>query len=382
MKQRIAILGSTGSIGTQSIDVISKYTDLYTIEILTAHSNAQLLIEQARKYLPNTVVIADTSKYGFVNDSLSDLPVKVFAGHNSICDVVCGDSVDIVIAAMVGFAGLKPVINAIENKKKIALANKETLVVAGSIIKKLSLQHNVPVIPIDSEHSAIFQCLMGEYGNEIEKIILTASGGPFRNKSMEELKLVSVNEALHHPNWNMGAKISIDSATMMNKGLEVIEAHWLFDVEPQKIDVVVHPQSIVHSLVQFADGSVKAQMGLPDMHLPIQYALSYPIRLQNNYQRMYLPPIKNLEFFEPDVNKFSCLTMAYNAIHKGGNMPCVLNAANEIAVQKFLNHKIRFNDISEIISETMQKASFINTPSLEDLFLSDEESRKIAFNIL
>ena len=381
MKKRIAILGSTGSIGTQALDVISRYPDLFEAEVLTANTNADLLIEQARKFNPNTVVIADEQKYKFVQDALSDLPIKVFTGNNSIADVTEGDTVDVVLAAMVGFAGLYPVLRAIKKGKKIALANKETLVVAGSIINKMVQENNVSIIPVDSEHSAIFQCLSGEYKNEIEKLILTASGGPFRKKTKEELTNVTVKEALAHPNWCMGPKITIDSATMMNKGLEVIEAHWLFGVPAEKIEVMVHPQSIIHSMVQFTDGSVKAQLGVPDMRLPIQYAFTYPGRLENDFPRLDLFKIQNLEFEKPDTAKFACLLLAYESLKKGGNMSCILNAANEIAVQKFIGGETSFASIPEIISETMNKASFIKEPSIDDLFKSDEEARKIAKNI-
>ena len=380
MKKRIAILGSTGSIGTQTLDVISRYPDLFDAEILTANTNAELLIDQSRKYLPNTVVIADENKYKHVQEALSDLPIKVFTGSKSIADMAASDSVDIVLAAMVGFSGLYPVLNAIEHGKRIALANKETLVVAGAIIQKLAQEKNISIIPVDSEHSAIFQCLVGEYKNEIEKIILTASGGPFRNKSRNDLTNVTVAEALAHPNWCMGPKITIDSATMMNKGLEVIEAHWLFNVSAKNIEVAVHPQSIVHSMVQFTDGSVKAQLGIPDMRFPIHYALTYPDRLVNEFPRLDLFKIQNLEFEKPDLQKFECLMLAYESLEKGGNMPCILNAANEVAVQRFINQQISFLQIPELISRTMQKASFIKEPSIDDLYKSDEEAREIAKN--
>lgn len=381
MKKRLAILGSTGSIGTQTLDIISCYPDFFEAEVLTANNNAELLITQARKFNPNTVVIANEEKYLQVKEALSDLPIKVFAGNKSIANVVESDDVDIVIGAMVGFSGLIPVMHALEYGKKIALANKETLVVAGSLIKKLGEEKQITIIPVDSEHSAIFQCLAGEYKNEIDKLILTASGGPFRTKTREQIEKVTVKEALNHPNWTMGAKVTIDSATMMNKGLEVIEAHWLFDVPASKIEVLVHPQSIVHSMVQFTDGSVKAQLGIPDMHLPIQYALTYPERLKIESEKLDFVKLSQLTFEKPDTNKFPCLAIAFNALEKGGNMPCVMNAANEIAVQYFLNEKITFYGISKIIENTMQKVSFIKNPSINDLIASDAEAREVAKNI-
>lgn len=380
MKKRIAILGSTGSIGTQTLDIISCYSDLFEAEVLTANNNAELLITQARKFNPNTVVIANEDKYFQVKDALSDLPIKVFAGNKSIADVVESEDVDIVVGAMVGFSGLIPVMHALEYGKKVALANKETLVVAGSLIKKIAEEKSITIIPVDSEHSAIFQCLAGEYKNEIDKLILTASGGPFRTKTKEQIAKVTVKEALKHPNWTMGAKVTIDSATMMNKGLELIEAHWLFDVPTNKIEVLVHPQSIIHSMVQFTDGSVKAQLGIPDMHLPIQYALTYPERLKIESEKLNFVKIGQLDFESPDTERFPCLALAYDAIEKGGNMPCVMNAANEIAVQYFLNEKITFYGISNIIENTMKKMSFIKNPSINDLIASDKEAREIAKN--
>lgn len=380
MKKRIAILGSTGSIGTQTLDIISCYSDLFEAEVLTANNNAELLIMQARKFNPNTVVIANEDKYFQVKDALSDLPIKVFAGNKSIADVVESEDVDIVVGAMVGFSGLIPVMHALEYGKKVALANKETLVVAGSLIKKIAEEKAITIIPVDSEHSAIFQCLAGEYKNEIEKLILTASGGPFRTKTKEQIEKVTVKEALNHPNWTMGAKVTIDSATMMNKGLELIEAHWLFDVPTNKIEVLVHPQSIIHSMVQFTDGSVKAQLGIPDMHLPIQYALTYPERLKIESEKLNFVKIGQLDFESPDTERFPCLALAYDAIKKGGNMPCVMNAANEIAVQYFLNEKITFYGISNIIENAMKKISFIKNPSINDLIESDKEAREIAKN--
>jgi len=380
MKKRIAILGSTGSIGTQALDVIFRNPDFFETEVLTANENVELLIEQARKYSPNTVVIANEKKYQLVKDALADLPIKVFAGNKSISDVVESDSIDIVLAAMVGFSGFYPVLRALEFGKRVALANKETLVVAGSIIKKMVTKRPVSIIPVDSEHSAIFQCLTGEGHNEIEKIILTASGGPFRKKSSKELTTVTLKEALAHPNWIMGSKVTIDSATMMNKGFEMIEAHWLFDVPASKIEVLVHPQSIVHSMVQFIDGSIKAQLGIPDMRFPIHYALTYPNRIKSEFPRMDFIKLNQLNFEKPDTQKFACLDFAYESLAKGGNMPCIMNAANEIAVQKFIKEKISFLKISEIIEKTMQKANFIKNPSVDDLIFSDKEAREIANN--
>ncbi|PIV58760.1 MAG: 1-deoxy-D-xylulose-5-phosphate reductoisomerase [Bacteroidetes bacterium CG02_land_8_20_14_3_00_31_25] len=378
MKKRIAILGSTGSIGTQSLEVISFFPDFFEVEVLTANNNSELLIFQARKYNPNTVIIANENKYLEVKNALSDLAIKVFAGNKSISDIVESDNVDIVIAAMVGFSGLIPVLNALENNKKVALANKETLVVAGSLIKEISKRKTISIIPVDSEHSAIFQCLVGENEKAVDKLILTASGGPFRNKKIEELEKVTVKQALAHPNWTMGAKVTIDSATMMNKGLEIIEAHWLFNVPTNKIEVVVHPQSIIHSMVQFTDGSVKAQLGLPDMRTPIQYALTYPNRFENKLDKIDFAKLNQLTFETPDFKKFPCLNLAYYALNKGGNMPCIMNAANEIAVQKFLNEKIKFTEIPKVTENTMQKATFIKNPSLNDLITTDSEAREIA----
>ncbi len=382
MKKRIAILGSTGSIGAQSLEVISFYPKHFEVEVLTANNNAELLISQAQKFKPNAVVIANEEKYLEVKNALSDLPIKVFAGYKSISDIVESDNIDIVIGAMVGFAGLIPIINALECNKKVALANKETLVVAGSLIKKISEKKAISIIPVDSEHSAIFQCLVGEYKNKVDKIILTASGGPFRTKKIEELEQVTVKQALAHPNWNMGAKVTIDSATMMNKGLEVIEAHWLFNIPTNKIEVLVHPQSIIHSMVQFADGSIKAQLGIPDMRTPIQYALTYPDRFENTLEKIDFAKLNQLTFETPETKKFPCLNLAYLALNNGGNMPCIMNAANEIAVQEFLNEKIKFTDIPKVIENTMQKATFIKNPSLNDLITTDSEAREIAKNKL
>lgn len=378
--KRIAILGSTGSIGTQALDVISSHSDLFEAYVLTAGNNYKLLIEQARHFQPEVVVIANEQYYDAVKSSLSDLPIKVYAGSEALCDVVQDENVDIVLAAMVGFAGLRPTINAIKAKKLIALANKETLVVAGELICRLATENNVPILPVDSEHSAIFQCL--EPGNRIEKILLTASGGPFRNYSVEELKHVTKSQALAHPTWNMGAKITIDSATMMNKGFEVIEAKWLFGVTPDKIQVVVHPQSVIHSMVQFEDGAVKAQLGMPDMRLPIQYAFSYPQRLQSNFDRLSFFDIKNLTFEQPDVNRFSCLQLAYDALQKGGNMPCIVNAANEIVNRAFIEDKIPFNRISEIIEQTMANVDFSESSELEVYLNTDKVARKYAESLI
>lgn len=378
--KRIAILGSTGSIGTQALDVISSHSDLFEAYVLTAGNNYKLLIEQARHFQPEVVVIANEQYYDAVKSSLSDLPIKVYAGSEALCDVVQDENVDIVLAAMVGFAGLRPTINAIKAKKLIALANKETLVVAGELICRLAAENNVPILPVDSEHSAIFQCL--EPGNRIEKILLTASGGPFRNYSVEELKHVTKSQALAHPTWNMGAKITIDSATMMNKGFEVIEAKWLFGVTPDKIQVVVHPQSVIHSMVQFEDGAVKAQLGMPDMRLPIQYAFSYPQRLQSNFDRLSFFDIKNLTFEQPDVNRFPCLQLAYDALQKGGNMPCIVNAANEIVNRAFIEDKIPFNRISEIIEQTMANVDFSESSELEVYLNTDKVARKYAESLI
>jgi 1-deoxy-D-xylulose-5-phosphate reductoisomerase len=377
MQKHIAILGSTGSIGTQALEVIKSHPDKVVAEILTAHSNAELLIEQARAFNPNIVVIGDDSRYTKVKEALSDLDIKVFAGSDAIAQVVQMGNIDTVLTAMVGYAGLQPTIKAIEAGKNIALANKETLVVAGDLISKLVEKHKVQIAPVDSEHSAIFQCLTGE-PLDIEKIILTASGGPFRQKTIDELKTVTPGEALKHPNWNMGAKITIDSATMMNKGLEVIEARWLFGVAYEKIEVVVHPQSIIHSMVQFTDGSIKAQMGLPDMKLPIQYALSYPDRWPSNFKRMDFFYQQPLTFEAPDLEKFKCLALAYRALNKGGNMPAIMNAANEVAVVAFLNNKISFAGIGALIEKTMDHVTFIQQPTYRDYIETDKAAREFA----
>ncbi|MBO4450878.1 MAG: 1-deoxy-D-xylulose-5-phosphate reductoisomerase [Bacteroidaceae bacterium] len=379
-KKRIAILGSTGSIGTQALEVIEEQNHLYEAYVLTANNSADLLIEQARKYSPAAVVIANDAHYDKVKDALADLPIKVYAGAEALCQVVQDENVDIVLASMVGFAGLRPTISAIKAGKTIALANKETLVVAGELINRLTREYQVPLLPVDSEHSAIFQCL--EPGNRIEKILLTCSGGPFRKLSTAELASVTKAHALAHPTWNMGAKITIDSATLMNKGFEVIEAKWLFGVRPEQIQVVVHPQSVIHSMVQFEDGAVKAQLGVPDMRLPIQYAFSYPRRLKASFDRVDFFKMKDLTFEQPDVNRFRCLALAYEALDKGGNMPCIVNAANEIANRAFIDDKISFNRISEIIELSMSHIDFSNDSSLETYLLTDKETRKYAQTLL
>lgn len=380
MKRKIAILGSTGSIGTQALDVISEHSDLYEAYVLTANNNVEKLIEQARHFEPEAVVIANEKHYNTVKEALEDLPIKVYAGAEALCEVVQDTNIDIVLASMVGFAGLQPTISAIKAKKAIALANKETLVVAGELIKRLANQYEVPILPVDSEHSAIFQCI--EPGNRIEKILLTASGGPFRNFSDEKLKNATKAQALSHPTWTMGAKITIDSATLMNKGFEVIEAKWLFDVKPEQIQVVVHPQSVIHSMVQFEDGAVKAQLGMPDMRLPIQYAFSYPKRLHSSFERIDFFKLKNMTFEEPDTKRFRCLDIAYKALNMGGNMPCVVNAANEIANHAFISDQITFERIAEIIEETMQRMSFCTDSSLETYLETDKEARKIASSMI
>ncbi len=378
--KRIAILGSTGSIGTQALDVIDRHSDLFEAYILTANNNVELLIEQARRFQPEIVVIANEAHYDAVQRGLSNLPIKVYAGADALCDVVQDEGVDIVLASMVGFAGLRPTISAIRAKKVIALANKETLVVAGELINRLADENQVPILPVDSEHSAIFQCL--ERGNRIERILLTASGGPFRTFSDDELRSVTKSQALAHPTWNMGAKITIDSATMMNKGFEVIEAKWLFGVTPEQIQVVVHPQSVIHSMVQFTDGAVKAQLGMPDMRVPIQYAFSYPQRLELNAERVDFFQLKDLTFERPDTQRFPCLQLAYDALAKGGNMPCIVNAANEIVNRAFIEDKIGFCRIAEVIAETMQHIPFSTDSSLETYLDTDREARAYAASIL
>ena len=378
--KKIAILGSTGSIGTQALDVIEANPDLFQAYVLTAYNNVELLINQARRFQPEVVVIANKQHYDAVQRALSNLPIKVYAGADALCEVVQDENVDIVLASMVGFAGLRPTISAIKAKKVIALANKETLVVAGELMNRLAAEYKVPILPVDSEHSAIFQCL--EPGNRIEKILLTASGGPFRRYSEEELKTVTKAQALAHPTWNMGAKITIDSATMMNKGFEVIEAKWLFGVKPEQIQVVVHPQSVIHSMVQFEDGAVKAQLGVPDMRLPIQYAFSYPKRLHSDFDRLDFFSLKNLTFEEADTKRFPCLQFAYEALHKGGNMPCIVNAANEIVNRAFIDDRISFTRMAEIIDATMQHVAFSRESELETYLQTDEEARRYATSLL
>lgn len=380
-KRKIAILGSTGSIGTQTLDVIRNNADLFEAYALTANNQVDLLIRQAREFLPDVVVIANEELYPQLCDALADLSIKVWAGTDAIAQVAESGPVDIVLTALVGYSGLKPTIHAIKAGKAIALANKETLVVAGELISALAIEYKVPILPVDSEHSAIFQCLNGER-SAIEKILLTASGGPFRGKKREELLHVTKIDALKHPNWSMGAKVTIDSASMMNKGFEMIEAKWLFGVQPEQIQVLVHPQSIVHSMIQFEDASVIAQLGMPDMHLPIQYALTYPNRIKSDFERIDFFKLNTLTFEEPDLNTFRNLSFAYQAIAKGGNMPCVLNAANEIAVAAFLQDKTGFLEMSDILEQTMQKVSFVSSPTYEDYVQTDAESRRIANELI
>lgn len=377
-RKNIAILGSTGSIGTQALDVVSRHRDRFAAYALVANNRVELLIEQARAYLPEVVVIGNESKYGQLKRALSDLPIKVWSGSEAIEEIVQDDHIDMALMAMVGFSGLKPTLRAIKAGKAIALANKETLVVAGELVTSLALKHKAPVLPVDSEHSAIFQCLNGEGGNRIEKIFLTASGGPFRNFSKEQLLHVTREEALNHPNWNMGEKVTIDSSTLINKGLEMIEAKWLFDVKPSQIEVLVHPQSIIHSMVQFEDRSVMAQLGCPDMRMPIQYAFSYPERLSSDVKPTDFLELSQLTFEAPDTDRFPGLRFAYEAIASGGNMPCILNAANEVAVELFLREKIGYLQMSHLIEKTMQKASFVRSPLLNDYLQSDTEARIIA----
>lgn len=376
-KRHIAILGSTGSIGTQALDVIARHDDMFEVELLTANNNSTLLIEQARRFKPNNVVICNKELYQEVFEALDPLYIKVFAGIDSVCDLMSSGSIDMVLTAMVGFSGLKPTIAAIKAGKAIALANKETLVAAGSIIMPMARQYNAPVIPVDSEHSAIFQCLQGEHA-EIEKLILTGSGGPFRCSSAEEIANATKKSALNHPRWKMGAKVTTDSASLMNKGLELIEAKWLFDMKPENIEIVIHPQSIIHSMVQFSDGSVLAQMSNPDMRIPIQYALSYPFRIDLNTSRISFPELMQLTFEKPDLKRFPCLQIAFDAVGKGGNAACMMNGANEIAVSAFLDDRIRFGAIPEIISETVSKCTFLKEPTIEDIFQTDAQSKEIA----
>ncbi|HEX8460181.1 MAG TPA: 1-deoxy-D-xylulose-5-phosphate reductoisomerase [Segetibacter sp.] len=381
-QKRIAIFGSTGSIGTQALEVIAANPDKFSAEVLTAQTNDELLVQQAIKFNPNVVVIGDEKKYVKVKEALARTEVKVFAGEKALEEVAAMDCYDLMLAAIVGYAGLKPTLEALESGKAVALANKETLVVAGDIVMKKSMEKRVPVIPVDSEHSAIFQCLVGETRNRIEKVILTASGGPFRGKKPNFLVNVKRDHALQHPNWTMGAKITIDSATLMNKGLEMIEAKWLFNLKPDQIQVVIHPQSIIHSMVQFEDGSIKAQMGLPDMKLPIQYALGFPNRITNNSPRLNFRQFSTLNFEEPDIKTFRNLGLAIEALNRGGNMPSILNAANEIAVYAFLRNRIGFLDMTEVVEQTMSKITYIETPTLEEYFDSDGEARSYAASLI
>ena len=377
-KRQLAILGSTGSIGTQALEVVSEHSDLFEVYALTANNQVDLLINQARKYMPEVVVIANERKYPELKEALEDLPIKVWAGADAIAQMVQSEPIDMVLTAMVGYSGLRPTISAIKAGKAIALANKETLVVAGELIMKLAAEHKVPILPVDSEHSAIFQCLTGAYDNPIEKILLTAFGGPFRRKTLEELATVTKAQALRHPNWTMGAKITIDSASMMNKGFEMIEAKWLFDVTPDQVQVVVHPQSVIHSMVQFEDGAVIAQLGIPDMKLPIAYAFSFPTRMRSMAPRLDFNQYSTLTFEEPDMERFRNLAFAFEAARQGGNMPCILNAANEVVVAAFLQDRIGFLQMSDVIERTMRKASFIVNPSYEDYVATDTEARRLA----
>ncbi len=378
MKKRIAILGSTGSIGTQALQVIEEHPDLYEAYVLTANNKVGLLIQQARKFMPEAVVIANPQKYGELKEALKGLPVRVYAGEDALCQVVGETPVDMVLTAIVGYAGLRPTINAIKAGKVIAMANKETLVVAGDLIKKMAGRYNTVILPVDSEHSAVFQCLSGEHDNKVEKIILTASGGPFRHYTKKQLATVSKKQALKHPNWKMGAKITIDSASMMNKGFEVIEARWLFDVRPEQIEVVVHPQSVIHSMVQFEDGAVMAQLGVPDMRLPIQYAFSYPGRVHSSFERLDFTKTGSLTFEKPDAGRFRNLGLAYEALHRGGNMPCIVNAANEVVVAAFLHDRISFTGMSDVIEKAMQKATFVQDSTYDDYVQTDAEVRHLA----
>ena len=379
-KKQIAILGSTGSIGTQALQVIEEHPELYEAYALTANNQVELLAQQARKFMPAAVVIANEAKYLQLKEMLADLPIQVYAGADALCEIVEAKPIDVVLASMVGYAGLRPTMNAIKAGKAIALANKETLVVAGELINALAQQYQTPILPVDSEHSAIFQCL--EPNNVLEKVILTASGGPFRTFTMEQLQHVTKEQALKHPNWDMGAKITIDSATMMNKGFEVIEAKWLFGVRPDQIEVVVHPQSVIHSMVQYEDGAVKAQLGMPDMRLPIQYAFSYPQRIKASFDRLDFSTMKELTFEQPDTNRFRCLALAYEALNRGGNMACIVNAANEVVVSAFLKDKISFLRMSEVIEQTMAKVPFIQIPTYEDYVATDAEARRMAESLI
>lgn len=374
-KRTIAILGSTGSIGTQTLQVVEEHPDKFEVYAITANTRVDELIEQARKFMPEAVVIADESKYPKLKEALADLPIKVYGGYESICQIVESKPIDIVVTAMVGFSGLRPTINAIKAGKAIALANKETMVVAGELINELAMKHQTPILPVDSEHSAIFQCLAGEMHNKVEKLILTASGGPFRTFTKEQLEHVTREQALKHPNWSMGAKITIDSASMMNKGFEVMEAKWLFGVGAEDIEVVVHPQSVIHSMVQFGDGAIKAQLGTPDMRLPIMYALTYPVRLPSSFERIDWNTLKELTFEKPDLDLFPNLRHAYTALAEGGNIPCVVNAANEVCVAAFLEERIKFTDMPKLIERAMEKATYILKPTLDDYLETDREIR-------
>ena len=381
-KQNLAILGSTGSIGTQTLDVVAANPDLFAVYSITANNNVDLLIKQARTFHPEAVVVANEAHYNTLREALTDLPIKVFAGSDAVAQVAALPSVDTVVTAMVGYAGLKPTIEAVKAGKRIALANKETLVVAGELVTRLVQQHHAAILPVDSEHGAIFQCLVGENADEVEKIILTASGGPFRNKSCEELASVTAKDALRHPTWQMGAKITIDSASLMNKGFEVIEAKWLFGLRPEQIDVVIHPQSIIHSMVQYRDGSIKAQLGVPDMRLPIEYALTFPQRRQTNFERLDFTKCSQLTFEQPDPTRFRNLALAFEAMRRGGNIPCALNAANEIAVDAFLHERIGFLQMSNLIETVLERTTFIATPSYNDYVACDTETRQLARELI
>ncbi len=382
MKKRVAILGSTGSIGTQALSVIDEQYELFTVEVLSANSNSKLLINQAIKYLPNVVVIGNKDFYPVVRDALESYDIKVYAGEDAISQVMEMDTIDIALIGIVGIHALNPILSALKNKKKIALANKESLVVAGELISKTAVKYGGQIIPVDSEHSAIFQCLMGELDNPIDKIVLTASGGPFLDKSIDYIKNVTPNQALNHPTWNMGNKVSVDSATLMNKGLEAIEAHWLFDINPNQIEVIIHPQSIIHSLVYFTDRSVKTQLSFPDMRIPIQFALTYPHRVKSSFQSLDLLQTGTLNFLPPDVKKFRNLALAFKALEMGGNMPCILNAANDVAVQAFLDEKIGLLQISDIVEESMNLIPRIELPTLSDYFETDIQTRKKAIELI
>lgn len=381
-KKNIAILGSTGSIGTQALDVIEQNPDLFEVEVLTAHSQVDLLIQQAKKFRPNAVVIVNDDHYNSVYEALDPIDIKVYAGQKALDQIVQMGTVDMVLTALVGFAGLSPTLEALKAGKAVALANKETLVVAGELVMEAAMKSAVPIIPVDSEHSAIFQCLVGEEHNPVEKIILTASGGPFRTKSLEEIEKVSLKEALNHPNWSMGSKVTIDSATLMNKGLEAIEAKWLFGLKPEQVEIIVHPQSIIHSLVGFADGSLKAQLGLPDMRLPIQYALGFPYRIPTDSKRFSFTDYPSLDFEQPDLERFPNLRIALDCMKQGGNLPCLMNAANEVAVAAFLNEKIGFTDITHIIEKTIVNSTFLTSPDYQDYIESDQEARERASSFI